>query len=472
MSVAKVESLIGAATRLARARSSLGSFFRSRRFVEHSVSIVLRGAAAAGKFALSLYMLAYLGLSELGVFGLLVAAATAAPAVLGFGLSDWTTRTVIGLPGRRAMALVTTRMAFTLAVHAVVQPLFWIGNALAGYPIPTAYALPIALIVLLEHIAADSHGPLVARGRILLSSVNLFIRAGLWPMAIIAVGLVYPPARTLTWVLAAWVAGLVVMMVVLAVAAFGKGRWRWLSLQWDWLRDALTRSWALYLSAMGAVGSLYTDRFIISFFAGLELTGVYVFFWSAANVVHSIAVYGTFHPRVPTLVAAAQDGDFKTFRRRLIHCQAETMAWAILLSSMLWVAVDVFTHIADKPQLSAHAALFIWIILAMLLRILADSYHFVLYALHRDRTIVAVNLAGAATSATLNAILVSSLAIVGAVAASIVTGSALLVSRLVLSRTGGGSASPAGSDDGRERARLVAPSTGEPDNAEVTARGA
>ncbi len=471
MSVAKVESLIGAASRFARVRPALGSFFRSRRFVEHSAAIVLRGASAAGKFALSLYMLTFLGLSELGVFGLLIAATTAAPAILGFGLSDWTTRTVIGLPGRRAMPLVATRMTFTLAVHAVVQPLFWVVNALAGYPIPAGYALPIALIVLLEHIAADSHGPLVARGRILLTSVNLFIRAGLWPMAVIAIGLVYPPARTLMWVLVAWVAGLATMMVVLAFATLRRGRWRWLGFRWDWLRDALPRSWALYLSALGAVGSLYTDRFIISFFAGLELTGVYVFFWSAANVVHSISVYGTFHPRVPTLVAAAQEGDFKTFRKRLIHCQAETMAWAILLSTMLWVAVDLFTKFADKPQLSAHSELFIWIIVAMLLRILADSYHFVLYALHRDRMIVAVNLAGAATSAILNALLVSSLAIVGAVTASLVTGSALLVSRVILSRTGGG-ASPVRSDDGAQRAPLVEPPAGDLDDAEVTVRGA
>ncbi len=376
-------------------------------------------------------MLTFLGLSELGVFGLLVAATTAAPAIFGFGLGDWTTRAVMGLPGRRAMALVSTRMAFTLAVHAVAQPLFWVGNALAGYPIPAHYALLIAIIVLLEHVATDSHGPLVARGRVMLTSLNLFIRAGLWPMAIIALGLVYPPARTLMWVLGAWVAGLLTMMVVLAFATLRHGRWRWLGFRWDWLRDALTRSWALYLSALGAVGSLYTDRFIISFFAGLELTGVYVFFWSAANVVHSISVYGTFHPRVPTLVAAAQDGDFKTFRRRLMRSQAETLAWAILLSTMLWVAVDLFTKYANKPQLSAHSGLFVWIILAMLLRILADTYHFVLYALHRDRRIVVVNLAGAATSAVLNALLVSSLAIVGAVTASLVTGSALLASRMV-----------------------------------------
>jgi len=430
------EAGAAASDRIAWLPDGVAKFVRGggRRILRQAEVIGLRGAAAAGKFALSLYMLTYLGLAELGVFGLLVATATAAPTVLGFGLSDWTTRHVMGLPGSRAMPLAATRLTFTVAVHAVVQPVFWVVNALLGYPIPAQYALPIGLIVLLEHLAADAHGPLIARGRVLLASVNLFIRAGLWPFAIIAVGLVYRPARSLEWVLGAWVAGLMVMMAVLAFATLRGGRWRWVRLHWDWLRDALTRSWPLYLSGLGAVGSLYADRFIISALAGLELTGVYVFFWSAANVVHSVTVYGTFHPRVPLLVAAAQGEDFGAFRKRLVHAQTETLAWAVLLSAMLWVAVDVFVHIAHKAQLSAHASLFVWIVLAMLLRILADSYHFVLYALRRDKTIVAVNLAGAATSALLNALLVSSLAVTGAVVASIVTGAGLLASRVLLSR--------------------------------------
>jgi hypothetical protein len=215
-------------------------------------------------------------------------------------------------------------LAFTVAVHGVVQPIFWVINALIGEPIPSRYAVLVALILLLEHLASDSHGPLIARGRVLLSSLNLFIRFGLWPIAIIAIGLVYPPARSLAWVLAAWVVGLTMMMLILGVTGVGD----WLRLRWNWLRDALGHCWPLYLSGLGAVGSLYADRFVISFFAELELTSVYVFFWSAANVVHSIAVYGTFHPHVPALVAAGQSDDAYAFRRRLVQCQIETMAWA------------------------------------------------------------------------------------------------------------------------------------------------
>jgi len=407
---------------------------RNPHLAEQVVTIALRGTSAAGKFLLSLYLITYLGLADLGVYGLLVAAATAVPAILGFGLSDWTTRQCVGLPTEEAVALAGTRLGFTVFAHAVVQPVFWLGNAYLGGPIPAHFALPVALILLFEHLGADANGPLIARQHAIMSSVILFIRAGAWPLAIIAIGFVYPPARSMEWILGAWLTGLGVMMAVIFVLALYKGRWRMLRIRIDWLRATLRRSWPFYLSDIGAVSSLYADRFIISFFAGLAATGIYVFFWSAANVVHSVTLYGTFHPRVPMLVTAAKSGDAATLRKRLFQFQGMTFAWALLLFACLWVLVREFLHMGMHPQLNGHLTAFALIIVAALLRILADSYHFLLYALARDRIIAAVNLSLAGGSALLNAVLVSTAGLTGAVTASVLTAGVLLAVRRTLSR--------------------------------------
>ena len=419
---------------IARASQIFRALVQNPHLGEQIFTIGLRGASAAGKFALSLYLLSFVGLSELGVYGLLVAAATATPAILGFGLSDWTTRQCVGLPTDEAISLAGTRLAFTVAVHAIVQPVFWLANAYLGGPVPTHFAVPVALILVLEQLGVDAHGPLVARRHVMLSSVILFIRSGAWPIAIIAVGCVYPPARSLTWVLVAWVAGLTVMMLVLSGLALQRGRWRMLRLRPDWLRGALRRCWPFYLSDIGAVSSLYADRFIISFFAGLELTGIYVFFWSAANVVHSVTLYGTFHPRVPLLIEAANAGDTATLRKRLFQFQSMTVVWALLMFGFLWVGVQLFMQMGERPELDGHMALFALIIIAVMMRIIADSYHFVLYALSRDRTIAAVNLGIAVVSAVLNALLVATAGLTGAAIAAIVTATGLLATRRALSR--------------------------------------
>jgi O-antigen/teichoic acid export membrane protein len=292
----------------------------------------------------------------------------------------------------------------------------------------------VGTILLLEHLGADAYGPLLARNRRLLASTLIFIRSGLWPIAIIALGWLYPPSRSLEWVLSAWLAGLILAMLVLATCTLRGGRWRWLALRPHELGAALCRSWPFYLSDIGAVGSLYADRFIIAGIAGLELTGVYVFFWSAANVVHSLALYGIFQPRVPTLVSASNRGELREFRKQLLRFQGATVAWALILSVLLWCAIHVFVQYMDRPLLSAHVAIFAAILLPMLLRVLADSYHFVLFALRRDRPIAMISLAGAAGSAVLNAVLVSTAGLSGAVIASMLTAGGLLAARFKFAR--------------------------------------
>jgi O-antigen/teichoic acid export membrane protein len=401
---------------------------------EQIVSIGLRGASATGKFALSLYVIAYVGLAEMGVYGLLIAAATVVPAVLGFGLSDWTTRQCIGLPTDEAVSLVGTRLGFTVVVHCVAQPIFWLANAALGEPIPSHFAVFVALILLFEHLGSDANGPLIARHRVMLANVAIFIRSGAWPLAIIAIGLIYPPARSLIWILGAWFVGLLIMMLVLAVRVLVT-HWRLLRVRAHWLRDALRRSWPFHLSDVGAVCSLYADRFIILFFSGLELTGIYVFFWSAANVVHSISVYGVFHPRVPVLVTAAIAHDHATLRRRLLQFQAVILVWGLAMFAFLWIAIELFLQTGVRPQLNGHLTVFALIIFAALLRMIADTYQFVLYALHRDRTIAFINLAFAAGSAVLNTLLVSTAGLMGAVTAAILIAIGLLTARWSLSKS-------------------------------------
>lgn len=407
---------------------------RSPQFKLQAATVALRGAGAAGKFALSLYLLAYAGLADLGVYGLLVAAATIGPAVLGFGLTDWTARECVGLERRKAISIGGTRLCFTLVVHLVVQPPAWALNAWLGYPIAPDFVLPIALILLLEQIGAEAQALLIARERVMLSNFVLFLRSGAWPIAIIALGLVYPDARSLLWVLIAWVGGMIATALVLFGFALQHSRAALFRPNVRWLGTGLARSWPFYLSDMGAVSSLYLDRFLISLFVGLETTGIYVFFWSAANVVHSLTVYGTFSPRVPGLIAAANARDFTSLRSRFRQFRRSTLVWALALFVSLWIAIQALLALGLRPQLSGHGVLFCMIMLATVLRILADMQHFVLYALSRDRSIGMINASSAIGTAALTALLVWLAGVAGAVAATILSAAAVLFTRRELSR--------------------------------------
>src|SRR6185312_10095027 len=188
-----------------------------RRLAQPLVLMALRMANTGAKFLLALYTARYLGLSDLGIYGLIVGATTLVPAILGLGTTDWVMRHIVTMPREEAIASIATRLALPAMLHVIVQPLIWLGNAALGAPIPWPLLLLSGLILFLEHIASDTNDLLVGRGRILLANVLFFMRAGLWPPVIIVWGLLSPPARTLECLLFGWLGGLLLVWLTLGV---------------------------------------------------------------------------------------------------------------------------------------------------------------------------------------------------------------------------------------------------------------
>jgi O-antigen/teichoic acid export membrane protein len=383
----------------------------------------------AAKFLLALYTARYLGLSDLGIYGLIVGGTILTPAILGLGTSDWVVRQIVTMSRADALAAMTTRLAFPVVMHAVAQPLLWLVNLALGSPVPWPLVWASGLILFLEHIANDASDMLIARGRALLASFLLFVRAGLWPFPVIAWGLVDPSARTLNALLIGWIGGLVLLWIVLAGNVIAQQRWRYMRLRWRWLFSGVPASVPFYIKDIAAAASLHLDRFVISFFLGLELTGVYTLFWSIANVVHNLAVYAVVQPQTPALIAAhsrADSAEFHAAQRRILF---EASIWAGILALGAIIFVPMALPYLDRPALQANLPIFWLILAATLTRVGADSYAFILLALHRDRAIAVISVAGALASATLNMMLIPILGLAGAGTAYLLTGSGLWAAR-------------------------------------------
>jgi O-antigen/teichoic acid export membrane protein len=393
------------------------------------ILIALRMANTAAKFLLALYTARYLGLADLGVYGLLVGGTVLAPAILGLGTSDWVLRQIVTMPRAEALASMTTRLALPVVMHAIAQPLLWIINAALGTPVPWTLVLSGGLILLLEHVANDANDLLIARGRALLANVLLFLRAGLWPLAVIAWGAIDPSARTLNCLLAGWIGGLVLLWLILAAYVATNGRWRYLGLRWRWLLSGVPASVPFYIKDLAAAASLHLDRFLISLFLGLELTGVYTLFWSFTNVVHNLAVYSVVHPQIPTLIAAHARADTTAFHAAERRVRNEAAYWAAALAIGAAVAVPLLLPFLDRPALQANLPIFYLILVATLMRIGADSYQFFLLALHRDHAIALISVGGAIASAVLNVLLIPLFGLAGAALAYLLTGGGLLAAR-------------------------------------------
>jgi O-antigen/teichoic acid export membrane protein len=406
-----------------------------KRLLQPLVLMALRMANTASKFLLTLYTARYLGLADLGIYGLLVGATTLVPAVLGLGTTDWVMRHLVTMPRDEAIASIATRLSLPVVLHAVGQPLAFVVNYVLGAPVPWPLLVICGLVLFLEHIASDSNDLLVGRGRILLANVLFFMRAGLWPPVVIVWGIFDPSARTLECLLLGWLGALVLVWLTLAAHLFSQQRWRALGLRLPWIASGVRASVPFYIKDLTGAASLYLDRFVLSLFLGLELTGVYTLFWSIANVLHNLTVFSVVQPKLPALIEAGQKADPIEFRDLERKLQIEAGSWIVLLAAGASVALFVLLPFLERPALYDHLAIFWILLLATALRAAADGYGFVLLALHRDTAIAVVSVAGAIASVALNVVLIPLLGIIGAALAYVFTSAGMLMARYRVTRS-------------------------------------
>jgi O-antigen/teichoic acid export membrane protein len=406
---------------------------RISRLVQQMVLLGISGANAFAKLALAIYTARYLGLANLGLYGLITGGTTIVPAVFGFGLTDWIGRQLVGLKTAKAVPYAAARLSVSLSMHLIVQPTVWIVNYMLGEPLPQYELALIGAILLLEHLATDAHDLLILRRRAYLAYILTFFHVGLWPLVVIAWGLLDPSARTFDNLLLGWLGGLTLGWTTLIGFVIWNRYWRYVRLPFAWLAGCFRPSFPFYVKDLSNVGGLYIDRYLVSFFLGLELTGVYTFFWSIANVVHSLVFYGTVHPQIGEIVNAGRekDPDALTQLRRRMHI--ETGTWALLLAVCAAVTTIVALPIIDRPLLGQNLPVLVALLVAALVRVGADGYSIVLLSLHRDRMIAAIAICGAVLSASLNTLLIPLGGLHGAAAAALITASCLLAARVYLS---------------------------------------
>lgn len=410
-----------------------------KRLLSHLFLVSTRLGSTVSKFLLTIYAARYLGLADLGIYGLLASATILVPAVVGGGMTQWLMRNIVDVPRAEALPLIAGRLSMILLILLVLLPLALAVDVLAGEPIPLSIAGLGSAILVLETLGYETVDMLLARRRVVLAYTLSFLRTGAWPIPVMVLGLLYPEMRTLEWLLLGWLGTQIACMLIVVALAVPEGRWRYMTPRHVGARMAflfgnLHRTLPLYVRDMGSVASMFIDRFLISIFVGLELTGVYTLFWSVANVVHSLAVHGLVQAQLPQIISTAQKGDQSAFHALERRLQIETGAWALLLTLGAAIVMPLMLPLLDQPLLNDYLPIFWIILLATLLRIAADAYGFVLLALHRDRVIAIVALAGAAASAVLNLTLTPFAGLWGAAVAYVLTSGGLFAARFYFSR--------------------------------------
>jgi len=373
--------------------------------------LCLRASTLALRFCLPVYVIATLGLADAGRYGLAMGVIGLAPAVIGWGLNYFFVRDLAGLQSIEAMALIRLRLAITCASLAIVTLAAFLVCIAMGFKQDRMLAL-VFILVWLETLGLDMHMAMIARGGSVKANAVLFIRAASWIPILPVASLILPDMRSLNAIFLFWIFGHAAALSTL-VLLFRRRRMTWFrgGMDMEWLKSRRPMLAPIYISDLAIAAALYTDRYIVNGWLGLEAAGVYLFYWSLTNALQILITSVIVQPATPAILSACRrtdDGLAGMLARSLLRLILLYAGLAGLCVVFVELGLNIYPY-----SLPRQTALFGLLVVAAGFRASSDLLNVSLNGLGKDRVYAATNIAGVILSSALGIGLMPSLGIAG-----------------------------------------------------------
>ena len=379
----------------------------------------MRGSMIFSRFLLVVFISHYLDLAALGLFGLILGAVAMVPAFIALGMAHVVMRDAVTMSPAQLVDALRHYWAYTLTIYFLALS----AASLAAYG---AILSPIWIIVialtLFEHLGSDFFLLLSNLERAMLAQFSAFLRSVAWIVVYLPLALYFPALRTLGTLLLFWLIGSAASVVVFAVATRS---WPWRDacktpLRPMWIRSLARSSVVLYINDLSFVASQYMDRYLVTLYLGLELTGVYILYWSTANAIYTFVSMTVLQHQRPLLIKAHHHGRAAQ-RKQHISLARTTALSAASIGLVVAVAFVFLVPLLRQPLANANLASFWLIVVGMVVRCIADWGAMALFAARRDRIMTATNLAAITALALFQAALLPVIGLAGAGTALLIT---------------------------------------------------
>ncbi len=373
----------------------------------------LRAVTLGSKFILVFFLARLLETNELGVYGLINVTVAVSLYLLGLDFYNFNTREIIAREPTEQAKLIRDQAAFHGLVYLIVLP----GLALpflAGI-LPKAYVGWFYLVLILEHLTQEAQRIFIALSKPLVANTVLFFRGGSWVYAVVTLMLASPKYQTLNTVWLGWSVG---AFAGLLVAGYHLRHLHWqgvfaAAVDWGWLGRGLRVSLPFLAATLALRGIETIDRYLLAFFRGEALVGVYTFYASVANAVQIFVFTGVVMIAYPKIVGAFQRGQSEEYKRLMRSMTVSIFLSSILLSCVVAVGIKPLLSFIGNEAYQSHLWAF-WILLASVNALVFSMVpHYALYVRQSDKAIIISSVGALGAAVAANLLLVPTLGIVG-----------------------------------------------------------
>lgn len=350
--------------------------------------MIMRVFSLGSKFVLALFIVRFIGLADLGIFGLVGGACALVPMALRLGIFSYLARQSVN---QTLEELTRNFYAYGTGVFALYSMLFPF-VVIAGWYYGDMNLLMLCLtVIIFEHICNDIFVVANNLQQPKLANGLLTLQSSIWIYPFMMLAFFYPSYRTLETVLAFWISGGV---ITTGIALFCARHWPWVKAMASgtsiaWYQGLIQKSWKIYLAEMISTITIYMDRYLISAFLSLELAGVYILFWQVTNGICNLIGAGVLQVSVPRLITAHQAKDTELFNKYVKEISLRGMGLTYILSFVAGIVVPFMISFTDHAGAMDYLPLLWLMLVALGFRIGGDICAYILYAQHRDGPVLA-----------------------------------------------------------------------------------
>ena len=351
--------------------------------------INIRGSSLVLKFVFTLFLAKYLGLEALGFFGLVTASTIVVPMFLSFGLGYVLCRRAVTSTPVDLVLDTKFYWLFTAFSYFPLIVIVCVYGQINGNPV---LWISVVLVVCFEHLNTTAYQLLQNLSRPIAANILHFVRNTIWAAVFMLIAFLWPNTRNIEYLMIFWVFG----------SALSFSQFLWLIKDWPWstpmpksgfllwLKKELPVSKSAYILGVFDTLSTYQDRYLIGWFIGLELVGVFVFFWQITSALSNLLWTGIVQVTRPKLVKAFNSSD-PSYNNIYHSCLFHALLGAVLASVFSIVALIFLLPYLNKPLVSDMFGVYYLMLIAFLLSVIRETQKLKFYSQHRDDIIAKIN---------------------------------------------------------------------------------
>ncbi|ARV07280.1 hypothetical protein BTO04_11540 [Polaribacter sp. SA4-10] len=349
------------------------------------LNVFLRIGGIGSKFLIVTLMSKYFDVDVFGNYGLITSIITILIFVLGLDFYNFSIRDILKTSDKQE---IINKVTLTFALYLFVYILFIV----VGYFIFSSinyikpYLFLVLLLVITEHLSQEIYRLLVGFKKVLLANILLFFRTVSWSSIIIYYyynnSLITINKIFILWLIANTLT--IVYVIILSIIK-NYNRIIKISLNSNWVKKGLRISSVFFLATISLKSMEYANRFIVDYFMGEELAGIFLFY---SNISILITVYINtivISFELPELIKSANLPDvnklLKKFKKSLlIH--------TLISSLFIFLIIKPLLMWQNKVEFENFLPLIYFLIIGAGLMNYSLFYHFKLYIYHKDKALL------------------------------------------------------------------------------------